>query len=286
MDQSSTDKTILKGVRMSRKVLVSLLVVGALAIATVVGVAAYQTSQAASAVLPVLAAGRGDFNSDIASGFNHGGKDGPRDGGAADEYLAQALGITTDELNTAYQEASKAAIAKAVEDGLITQAQADAMNANGRAFPFGGREGGWLAENGIDFDTFLADALGITTSELQAARQKAEDARLEQAVTDGKLTQEQVDLMKGQKALYADQTFIDGMKSAFDAAVKDAVSRGVITQAQADLILQQSANGKGFPGMGMPGFGGPRGGERGGSEGFPPGAPPADAPTTAPSTGG
>jgi len=110
-------------------------------------------------------------------------------------------------------------------------------------------------------------------------------------VADGEITQEQVDLMKGQQALYADQTFIDGMKSAFETAVKDAVARGVITQSQADLILQKSADGMGgpgmgFPGMGMPGRDGPRGGGHGGWEGLPSGAPPADAPTTAPSTGG
>lgn len=268
---------------MSRKVLVSLLVVGALTIATVVGVAAYQTSQAASPALPSAAGGRGGFNTDVAGGFNHGGIDGPR-GGATDEYLAQALGITTDELSAAYQEASAAAIAKAVEDGLITQAQADAMNANGKAFPFGGRGGGWLGENGIDFDAFLADALGITTDELRAARQEAANARLEQAVTDGQMTQEQADLIKGRQALYADQTFIDAMKSAYQTAVQDAVARGVITQAQADLILEKSADGMGFPGMG--GRGGPRGGGHRGGEGLPPLAPPADAPTTAPSTGG
>jgi hypothetical protein len=275
---------------MSRKILVSLLVLGALAVATVVGVAAYQTSQAAG---PVLRSASlvvpGGFNSDISNGFNHGGEKGPRDGGPADEYLAQALGITTDELTAAYEKAGAAAIAKAVEEGLITQAQADEMSASGKAVPFGGRWGGWLSEKGIDFNALLADALGISTDELQAAREKAANARLEQAVADGKITQEQVDLMKGQQALYADQTFIDSVKSAFNTAVQDAVTRGVITQVQANLILEKSADGMGFPGMRMPGMDGPggrRGGGHGGWEGFPPGAPPADAPTTAPSTGG
>jgi len=276
---------------MSRKVLVSLLVVGALAIASVVGVAAYQTTKAASPVLQNAAAAlQGGFSGDFANGFERGRIGGPRDGETG-QYLADALGITTEELTAAYQKASTAAIAKAVEDGLITQAQADAMNTNGRMFPFGGRGGGWLAENGIDFNAFLADALGITTDELQAAREKAADARLEQAVADGEITQEQVDLMKGQRALYADQTFIDAMKSAFETAIKDAVTRGVITQAQADLILQKSAEGMGGRGFGMPGFGGPgrMGGPRGGHGGweeFQPDTPPASAPSTQPSTGG
>lgn len=263
---------------MSKKVLVNMLVIGALTIAGVVGVAAYQTSQAAAPA-----------QGGVASGLSHDGI-GRGPGGATDEGLANALGITTDELSAAYEKASAAAIAKAVEDGLITQAQADELSATGKAFPFGGRGGGLLSESDINFDALLAEALGITTDELQAARQEAAQARLDQAVADGQITQEQVDLMQGQQSLYADQTFIDAMKSAFEAALQDAVSRGVITQAQADLILEHSANGAGLPGMRIPGMdghgkGGMRGG-RGGWEGGAPGVPPADAPTTAPSTSG
>jgi len=283
---------------MSRKVLVSLLLVGALTIAAVVGVAAYQTSQAAAPAL-----------SGLASGLAHGGAERGPGGGVADEDLATALGITTDELTAAYTEATSAAIKQAVEAGLITQAQADEMIANGNAFPFGGRWGGWLGDQGIDYDALLANALGISTDELQAARLEASNARIDQAVTDGTMTQEQADLMKGKQALYADQTFIDAMQAAFKSAVQDAVDRGVITQAQADLILANSADGFGGHGMGMPGMGGPgmgnRGGPRGGhggweggppsggtpsggtpSGGTPPSAPPADAPATAPTTGG
>jgi hypothetical protein len=283
-------QTISKGVNMSNKVLVSILVVGALAIASVVGVAAYQTSKAASPALNHAAAGISrNLTGDTTGQLNRGGNGRMPGGDAKDEYLAEALGITTDELSAAYEKANTAALAKAVEEGLITQAQADEMSANGKAFPFGGRGGGWLADKGIDFNALLADALSITTDELQAARTKAEDTRLAQAVADGNLTQEQVDLMKGQQALYADQTFQDGMKTAYETAVKDAVTRGVITQAQADLILQNSANGMGVPGMGGPGRGG-MDGHRGGHPDFPggeiPANPPANAPAAAPTTGG
>jgi hypothetical protein len=263
---------------MSKKVLINLLVIAALTIAGVVGVAAYQTTRAAAPA-----------QGGVASGLTHDGI-GRGPDGASDEDLANALGITTDELSAAYEKAGAAAIAQAVEKGLITQAQADELSANGKAFPFGGRGGGLLGESEIDFNALLAEALGITTDELQTARDQAEQARLDQAVADGQITQEQVDLMQGQRALYADQTFVDTMKSAFEAAVQDAVSRGVITQAQADLILEQSASGMGVPGMRMPGMeghgkGGPRGGH-GDWDGGAPGVPPADAPTTAPTTGG
>jgi hypothetical protein len=255
---------------MSRKALVSLLVVGALAIAAVVGAAVYQTTQAATPAAPRLA---GDIG-----GFAHkGGLRGPG-GGQADKYLADALGISVDELNAAYQEAAAAALKQAVEKGLITQAQADELSARGLVFPFGRRWGGWLAKQGIDFEALLADALDISTDELQAARQKAADARLEQAVADGRITQEQADLMKARKALFSSQEFIDAMQAAFQAAVQKAVDSGLITQAQADLILQHQAERSGF-------FPGGRHGGRGGWEGAPPFNPAPDAPTIAPSAG-
>ena len=47
----------------------------------------------------------------------------------------------------------------------------------------------------LDNDKHLADALGITVDELNAAQEKAAAARLAQAVTDGRLTQEQADLV-------------------------------------------------------------------------------------------
>jgi len=180
------------------------------------------------------------------------------------------LGITEDELNAAYQKANEAALGQAVEKGLITQAQADELKANGSAFPFGNRWSGWLSQNGIDYEALLAQSLGITVEKLQAAYQQAFYARIDQSVTDGKLTADQADLMKGEYALRASPDFQTAMRSAFEAAVKQAVTNGVITQAQADKILSsQSALGPrgfgGFPGMkSFGGFGGHEFGHRGG----------------------
>ena len=95
---------------------------------------------------------------------------------AVQNWQARA-GITEADLTAAYQKANTAAVAKAVELGLITQAQADQMNSAGSNAPFGGRHGGWFDQSAIDFNALLADALGISVEELQAAQTQANNAR-------------------------------------------------------------------------------------------------------------
>ncbi|QLQ06006.1 MAG: hypothetical protein HZY76_08035 [Anaerolineae bacterium] len=62
---------------------------------------------------------------------HRGGPGGGMGYGVSNSALAEALGITTAELTTAQTNAQKAAIAQAVKDGLITQAQADALLTRG-----------------------------------------------------------------------------------------------------------------------------------------------------------
>jgi hypothetical protein len=200
-------------------------------------------------------------------------------GGVDDTYLAEALGITAAELQTAQQTAYEAGIDKALADGLITQAQADALKQrSGMPGRFGGRElEGFLglSDTAIDPDALLADALNITVDELNAARVKAQEAALAQAVTDGQITQEQADQIKAGQALrtYLDKQDLQGqMKTLYENTVKEAVKAGVITQAQADAILSNQ-NGFGkfgrFGGMvGPEGFGGHGGHGRGDMHGF------------------
>lgn len=224
--------------------------------------------------LPASAAGT------VAAPLEHRGGMG---GGINDTYLAEALGITAAELQAAEQTAYEAAIDQALAQGLITQAQADALKQN-----TGGRElKGMLrftGADGIDTDALLADALNITADELAAARAKAQDLALAAAVEDGRITQEQADQMKAEQALrtYMDEQGVqDQVKTLYETLVKQAVQAGVITQAQADTILSNlSSSGKLG---GMRGFGGPGGHGRGGMRGF--GAPGTTAPDgTAPST--
>lgn len=91
-----------------------------------------------------------------------------------------------------------------------------------------------------EYQSYLAEALGITVEELQAAQLKAQDAMTAQAVEDGTLTQEQADLMQARRAFmqfYADQTEQQSVEDALSAAVE----AGAITQEQADLLLEQQS---------------------------------------------
>ncbi len=168
-------------------------------------------------------------------------------GGGTNEELATALGITVDELTAAQDTARTAALEQAVKDGLITQAQADEITGNGRGIPFGGMWGGWLGKNGVEFDQYLADALGITVDELEAAQTKAFESRLTQAVEDGQITQEQADLMIARHLLQSNENFKSSMQSAYQAAVQQAVKDGVISQSQADLLLENTNEWGGCP---------------------------------------
>ncbi|MFZ5809843.1 MAG: hypothetical protein ACOY16_11230 [Chloroflexota bacterium] len=259
---------------MSRIKVLGLLITGAVVATLAIG--AVSIGKASASISNALNNSRAMETNDMPE------MDGPI--GIGKEALAQALGISVSELETAIQKAQEAALADAVEKGVITQAQADAILSRDRALPFGGRWNGWLARNGIDFESYLAEALGISTDELKAARQKAAEIAIEQAVEEGRITQEQADLMKGRRALFADSEFRSAIKSAFETAVKSAAERGVITQAQADLILQRLAEGLPF-GMDQPrpGFGGFPGGGRHGGPGFGGafGVPPA-TPTSTP----
>jgi hypothetical protein len=236
---------------MQHKKTIIILAVGALAIAMTFGGIAYRSVFAATPI-------NTSSNTATQATLNWSAGKGPY-GDNTSEDLANALGITTDALSTANQTAYAAALEDAISQGLITQAQADQLTSNGSVFPFGNRWDAWLSQNGIDFNTYLAEALGISVDTLKAAYQTATFANIDQAVTDGNLTQTQADLLKGRYALYNDGTFQSSMQSAYTAAVNAAVASGVITQSQADQILSNSTN-LFSPGMGgFEGHGGPRG---------------------------
>ncbi len=204
-------------------------------------------------------------------------------------YLADALGISVEDLEAAQETAHIAGLEQAVEAGVLTQEQADwLLSGSQLGFRGFGHMGRFGAETAIDHDALLADALGISVAELDTAKEAAKEAALAQALADGVVTQEQVDLMEARQAL---KDVIDGealmadvlgmsveelqaareagtslpelleasgltaeeigaaLQTAHEAAIQQAVEDGVITQAQADL-LQDAPQMRGFGGHG------------------------------------
>lgn len=262
-----------------------------------------------------------DAFADDSTGFGHRGRgrmpgmeympgmEGKGAMGESSAYLAEALGISEEQLTTARQAAWEKGLAQAVSDGIITQKQADwlkerPMGMGGRGlkmFPWMGDE-----DVALDYDALLAAELNISVDELTAAREQAANLALQAAIDDGKLTQEQADWLKVRRALqpYIDrqalsatalgltvdeltaarqegkdmstlleeqgltaEEFQTALQTAYQAALQKALDDGVITQAQMDELLSQQADGLRMPGMpemnGMDGFGrGQRGGGR------------------------
>lgn len=207
--------------------------------------------------------------------FRGRGPGSPAGGIEEDTYLAEALGISVEELQAAREAANQAALDAAVEQGALTQEQADAMKVLELPFRFGFKGERFGSEIDIDLDALLADALGINVEELEQARQDARDAAQAEAIEAGKLTQEQADLMAARQALqsYLDpetlmanalgisvdtlqtyresrmsmaeileevgmtaEEFRDAQQTARENAIQQAVADGAITQEQADLI--------------------------------------------------
>lgn len=184
-------------------------------------------------------------------------------GEAGGQYLADALGISLEDLQAAQQQAAEAALQQAVDQGLLTQEQADALQARGlgmmhaRAFKL-------RMVSDIDGEALLTDALGISVANLQAAQLSARDAALDQAVADGRITQEQADQMKARAAFgqYLNQDDVrQTLRSAYESVVQQAFEVGVITQEQADAILSNADSAGPFGGL--RGFHGMRGHRRG-----------------------
>ncbi|HVN54501.1 MAG TPA: hypothetical protein VMT46_09245 [Anaerolineaceae bacterium] len=261
---------------MKRRIIIPIIAVGVLAVGAFLGVGAVRSVFAQTASPTTSAPAQP--NGPALPGFDR-GKHGPGPGGVSDADLAAALGITTDQLSAAYRTANTEALKDAVAQGLITQAQADQMAQNGERFH-------GMPGSTIDDHALLAKALGISTDQLNSARQKALASSLATAVQNGTLTQAQADLIQGRSALYSNSRFQDSMKSAFQTAVQQAVTDGVITQAQADQLLKDQPAMGGFPGYD---FGGPGDRHGFGGPGFAPNGSngtPNVTPTTTPSSSG
>lgn len=167
------------------------------------------------------------------------------------EILAEVLGIDVETLEAAFETAQEKALEQAIADGKITQEQIDAMGEKEGAGKRGGIRGG------MNSGDFLAEALGISVEELQAAQQETQQIILEQALEDGEITQEEYDNFQLHQDLapYMEQA----REAAFQNAIEQALEDGVITDEQAESFLNgEMSFGRGPGGRG-PGMGGPGG---------------------------
>lgn len=205
--------------------------IGLLAIAT--PLAALQL-----AVSPALAASDGSITQAAASLL---GLSGPRWGEKVDyqALLAEALGISVEELQSAVHEADLAAIQQLVDQGTTTEDQAGLMQARLELRAY------------LDQGSLVAEALGISPAELQQAR------------ADGKSIADLIDEQGLDQA-----TFQQNLMAARQSAIDQAVADGVITQDQADQLLAAPHNGQ--QDSERPGRGPGRGGRFGGRQFSPP----------------
>lgn len=246
------EKEPLKKNKPAKRAFLLMGVVVALLLALIATVALAQGETQEESIVPGRDGVLGLRGPGLIGGFGHFGGDG--DWLA---YLAEALGITVDELEAAQEEAYAAAMADAVTAGEITQEQADEMLARRALSAY------------IEHDAILATALGMTVEDLESA------------------------LAGGQSlgAIIAERgidaaTLQANAQAAYEAAVQQAVTDGVITQAQADELLSGGGLnpfGLGGGGHDWPGGRGGHGGRGGRGRGFDL-APDATTPEAAPET--
>jgi hypothetical protein len=144
--------------------------------------------------------------------------------------LADELGISVEALASANETARDAAIAEALENGDITQEQIDL------------REAKEALDDVFDRRETAAEILGLTVEEIEAARE--DGTTKEELLEDAGLTQEE---------------FKEAQEEAKTEAIEEAVTNGDITEEQATIINDAPAgergNGQGNGGHGNGGQG-------------------------------
>jgi hypothetical protein len=145
-----------------------------------------------------------------------------------DAFIAEALGVSVEELQSARQAAHDAALEQAVTEGVITAEQAELLKA------------GHALRQYLDHQEILSTALGIDIADLEAAREEGKSL----PYLFGEMGLEPADVKAA-------------MQSAYEDAVQQAVDDGVITSSQAEQLQDRGFGGRGF---GKRGFGSHGGG--------------------------
>ena len=147
--------------------------------------------------------------------------------------FAANLGVTQEQVTTALDTTKQQMLDEAVQQGQITQEQADKI-ASAKGFDFGklglgfrdhknGAKGGNFFARGGSLDN-MANVLGITVDELKTELQ---NKKMQDVVTAHGLTFEQ---------------FQQQMLQIKKDAISQSVTDGKLTQDQADKILQNMEN--------------------------------------------
>ena len=165
------------------------------------------------------------------------------------EVLAEALGISVDELHAAQESVRDAHLAEAVERGKITEEQIARIEDHERGgYPMRGRF------PGEEFMIALAEELGISLEEMERAQTQVREDFIAQGVQEGIISTDQVELMEARNAVRAYMK--DGLHDAMEDAIERALSDGAISSDQADLLRDRME--EGLPGRGAfkgdPGF--------------------------------
>ena len=144
------------------------------------------------------AAQNGDDDGDRGAQHDH-------DEGDEGAALAEALGVTVEELEAAMRQVMLDRIDAAVEAGRLTEERAETLREAiesgeepGRGFRSHhgfGHGFGWHGDEGDEGAAF-AEALGVTVEELETAMRQVALDRIDAAVEAGKLTEERAEMLR------------------------------------------------------------------------------------------
>ena len=214
----------------TRKKWITIPIIGALVVAIALGVMAFTPSYAANFQGQEVPPDESLLWKGGSRGHGRGDRFGFGTSFDYDTFIAEELGVSVADLQAARQAAHEAALEQAVAEGVVTAEQAELIKARQALTQY------------IDKEEMLATALGITTAELEAARQEGKSL----PYFLGELGLDPADIK-------------DAMQSAHEDAVQQAVDDGVITDSQAEQLQEYGfgSRGSGMRGGGIHGQGGP-----------------------------
>ncbi len=215
----------------NKKIWFTIPIISALVLAIAIGVMAFSPSSAASNRLTIFAQEEGTeeplpWKDGFGGkrGFGRGSRFGLGNSFDYDAFIAEALGVTVDELQTARQAAHEAALDQAVSEGVVTAEQAELIKASQALRQY------------IDHQEILSQTLGIDAADLEAAREEGKSL----SYLFGELGLEPADVKAA-------------LQSAYENALQQAVDDGVITDSQAEQLQEKGFRSRGL-GMRRGGF--------------------------------